>query len=84
MVGAYRGSNAAKVEELSGIMNLATAMRNKRIRWAASVYEMHLPELKEIAEVILREVIEEDTQLRWLPREPVRDSVGGGEGANRK
>ena len=40
-------------------------MRNKRIPWAASVYARHLPELREIAEPILREAIEHDTELRW-------------------
>jgi len=40
VVGAYAGSNRGKVEELTGIGELAIArvMLCKRIRWAASVY----------------------------------------------
>lgn len=34
-------------EYLSGVFNLADVMRNKRIRWAVSVYGRHLPELRE-------------------------------------
>ena len=64
VVGAYAGSNGVKVEELTGISGLARMMMCKRIRWAASVYARHMPELREIAEPILREWIEEDTVLR--------------------
>jgi len=38
VVGAYRGSNRNKVEELAGIAELGSLMLCKRIRWAASVY----------------------------------------------
>jgi len=31
VVGAYRGSNAMKVEELTGIADLQRLMQNKRI-----------------------------------------------------
>jgi len=41
-------------------------MMCKRIRWAASVYGRHVPELKEVAEPIIREWVEEDAQLRWM------------------
>jgi len=63
-VGAYMGSNRGKVEELTGIGELARVM--KRIRWAVSVYGRHLPELREIAEPIIREWVEEDAELRWM------------------
>jgi len=66
VVGAYVGSNRSKVEQLTGISELARMMMCKRIRWAASVYGRHMPELREIAEPILREWLEEDTVLRWM------------------
>jgi len=66
VVGAYPGSNGVKVEELTGISDLARMMMCKRIRWAASVYGRHIPELREIAEPILREWVEEDAELRWM------------------
>jgi len=65
-VGAYPGSRADKVQALVGLQGIEVIMRNKRIRWAASVYARHLPELRAIAEPILREVLEEDTELRWM------------------
>jgi len=43
-----------------------------RIRWAASVYERHLPMLREVVEPTTREWIEDDADLRWMegvPRE---------------
>jgi len=39
-------------------------MANKRVRWAASVYGRHLPELREIAVPILYEILEEDIIMR--------------------
>jgi len=65
-VGAYRGSNANKVEELTGISDLQRLMQNKRIRWDAAVYGRYLPRLSEKAEQILRGVLEEDAELRWM------------------
>ena len=67
-MGAYPGSRADKVQELVGLNSLEeiTGMRNKRIRWAASVYARHMPELRKIAEPILREVLEEDVELKWI------------------
>ena len=44
VVGAYRGSNAMKVKELTGIADLPRLMQNKRIRWAATIYGRHMPE----------------------------------------
>ena len=64
-MGAYRGSSAIKVDELTGISDLQRLMQNRRILWAASVYRRHLPELKEEAEQILRGVLGEDAELRW-------------------
>jgi len=66
VVGAYAGSNRGKVEELTGIGEIGRVMLCKRIRWAASVYGRHLPELSEIAEPIIREWVEEDAELRWM------------------
>jgi len=66
VVGAYRGSDTEKVEALIGISGLDRMMMCKRIRWAASVYGRHLPELREVAEPILREWMEEDAELRWM------------------
>ena len=40
-------------------------MKRKRVRWAASVYNRGLTELKEVAESILRQNIEEGTKVRW-------------------
>ena len=65
-VGAYPGSRMDKVQELVGLNDIGVIMRNKRIRWAASVYARHMPELRKIAEPILREDLEEDTELRWM------------------
>jgi len=64
-VGAYPGSRKDKVQGLAGLLDIGVIMHNKRIRWAASVMARHEPELRAIAEPILREVLEEDTQLRW-------------------
>ena len=66
VVGAYRGSDTEKVEALTGISGLDRLMMCKRIRWAASIYGRHLPELREVAEPILREWIEGDAELRWM------------------
>jgi len=66
VIGAYRGSDNDKVEALTGISELGRLIMCKRIRWAASVYGRHLPELREVAEPILREWVEEDTELRWM------------------
>ena len=66
VVGAYTGSNRRKVEELTSIGEVGRVMLCKRIRWAASVYGRHLPELREIAEPIIREWVEEDAELRWI------------------
>ena len=41
-------------------------MRNKRVRWAASVYGRHLPELRCKAEEILKRELGEETLLRWM------------------
>jgi len=61
-VGAHKGSRADKVQELCGLNEVGVVMRNKRYRWAASVYGRHLPELWEIAEPILQEIGDEDTE----------------------
>ena len=46
VIGAWRGSNKQRVEEISGIMQPEELMRNKKIRWAGSVYARHLPDLR--------------------------------------
>ena len=62
-MGAYRGSRGDKVQGLCGLSDVAVVMRNKRIRWASSVYARYLPELREIA---LREVLEDDVEMMWI------------------
>lgn len=54
IVGAYRGSREDKVRELCGVSELGYLAAAKGRRWAASVYGRHLPELREIAEPMLR------------------------------
>jgi len=65
VAGAYRGSNKAKVE-WDTVLDLQMVLYNKRISWAASVYGRQLPELRQMAEEILRSVLEEDSQLEWM------------------
>jgi len=64
-VRAYPGSRADKVQALVGLNDVGVIMHNKRIRWAASVYARHIPELRQIAEPILREIVGE-TALQWM------------------
>ena len=65
-VGAYPGSRADKVQALVGLHDVGVVMMNKRIRWAASVYARKVPELRVIAEPILKEAIGEEVELRWV------------------
>jgi len=58
-----------------GLDDIVIIMRNKRIRWAASVYARHIPELRQIAEPILRDVLGEDVKLQWM-RETKTASTG--------
>lgn len=55
VIGAWRGSSARKVSELSGVDEVADIFWKKRIRWAASVYGRRLPVLRERAQEILEE-----------------------------
>ncbi|KAF8427074.1 hypothetical protein EV426DRAFT_686742 [Tirmania nivea] len=64
--GEWKGSARVKIEDITGIPDLRTWMWTKRIRWAASVYRRALPELREIAEGILKEVVEPDAVLHWM------------------
>jgi len=64
-VGAYPGSRSDKVHALVGLNDVGVIMMNKRVR-AASVYARYLPELREVAEPILREVIGDEVELRWM------------------
>jgi len=66
VVGAYPGSRKDKVQVLVGLDEIGTIMRNKRIRWAASVYARHIPELRAVAEPILQEVLGENVEMRWM------------------
>ena len=67
VVVAWRGSNAGKIESLSGIDSLDEWFRKRRVRWAASVYGRHLPELRPIAEKILQQRYEvHNVQFRWM------------------
>ena len=54
------------MQALVGLGDLKDIMRNKRIRWAASVYARHLPELRAVAEPILRDALGEECRLRWM------------------
>jgi len=66
VVGAYPGSRADKVQVLVGLSDVGSIMLRKRIRWAASVYGRHMPELREIAEPILRKALGDEGELRWM------------------
>ena len=66
VVGGYPGSRKDKIHALVGLEGIGTIMRNKKIRWAASVYARNLPELRKIAEPILEEVLGDDTELKWM------------------
>jgi len=66
-IRAYPGSRADKVQALVGLHDIGVIMNNKRTRWAASVYARHEPELRAIAEPILREILGE-TELRWMEK----------------
>ena len=68
-VGAYPGSRKDKVQALVGLEGIEEIMRNKRIRWAGSVYARHMPELRAIAEPILKEAIGEEAEMRWMEGE---------------
>lgn len=61
ITGAWRGSSRERVACIAGIAGLEEAMRRKRIRWAASVYDRGVTELQGVAEKILRKHLEEDT-----------------------
>jgi len=65
-ISAYPGSRKDKVQALVGLGDIKDIMRNKKIRWAASVYARHLPELRAVAEPILRDALGEECQLRWM------------------
>jgi len=65
----YKGSNRQKVEEIKRISQLELMTHRKRVRWAASVYSRHEPELKLIAERILREELGNKVVLRFLARD---------------
>ena len=67
VVGARRGSSRQRVSEISGIRELEELMRRKRIRWEASVYTRRVVELVSQAENILKDILEPEAQLRWLP-----------------
>ena len=58
VLGAWQGSHVRKVEALSGMKNLDEWFRKCKIRWLASVYGRHLPELRHVAENILQQQFE--------------------------
>jgi len=84
----YKGSSRQKVEEITGIAQLEVMTHRKRVRWAASVYGRHEPELRPIAERILREELGDEVALSFMtgedPAEPgkveLRDFNQGEEG----
>ena len=49
-----------------GLGDIREIMENKRVRWAASVYARYQPELRTIAEPILKETLGDDTEYRWM------------------
>ena len=66
MAGAWRGSSRERVADIVGVAELSQAMKRKRVRWAASVYEQGVRELWDIAKEILKEHLEEEYILRWV------------------
>ena len=74
-IGAYPGSRKDKVHALVGLEGIDQIMRNKRIRWAASVYGRHMPELRCIAEPILRDALGEEVTLRWMGKGTTRGGI---------
>ena len=42
IVGEWRGSSTERVADIAGIAELEEAMKRKKIRWAASIYERGL------------------------------------------
>jgi len=62
----YQGSSKQKVEDITGIAQLEVMTHRKRVRWAASVYGRHEPELRPIAERILREELGDEVILRFM------------------
>ena len=69
VVGAWQGSNAQKIEALSGIDNLDEWFRKRKVRWAASVYGRHLSELRPIAKKIVQQLERyegHNVQFRWM------------------
>jgi len=75
VVLGYKGSNENKIEDLTGIGRLESLTRNKRVRWAPSVYARNKLELRPRAERILREELggEEDVILSWVGDEGGRE-----------
>jgi len=65
----YKGSNRQKIEDIVGITQLEVMTYRKRVRWAASVYSRHEPELRPIAERILREEFGDEVVFRFLTGE---------------
>ena len=53
-----------RMSHIVGIMKLGEAMKRKKSRWAASVYDRGVAELREVAQKILTENLEEGTELR--------------------
>jgi len=62
----YKGSSRQKIEDIVGITQLEVMTHQKRVRWAASVYSRHEPELRPIAERILREELGDEVVLKSL------------------
>ena len=86
ITGAWRESSRESLAGIAGIAELGEAMKGKKVRWAASVYELGLTELQETAEKILRRHLDQGTFLGWpegtgkpspmlSPREPTEGGV---------
>ena len=68
----FKGSSRQKIEDIVGITRLEELTHRKRVRWAASVYSREEPELRPMAERILKEELGDEVVFRFL--------AGGGGG----
>ena len=70
VVGAWAGSNADRVAALSRIEDQTEFFRKQKIRWAASMYGRHLPDLRAIVEKVIRNCDQgHNIELTWMEEE---------------
>ena len=77
ITGACTGSSRGRLSEITGIAQLGEATKGKRIRSAVSACDRGLTELKAVAEKLLRENIEEGTELQ-RDKEEIAESTSNG------